>query len=131
MQELHPQPPFLNDLVTAATGAVAALHVSPEGLVIGVSPGIHRDDADRWAALMAALGSVSAKSVGIAGELTSGEHSWGHSVIEDRLGQTLVLVGASDHSMLAVVSSKGADLGAIVGRMIELADRGLPEPVAA
>ncbi|MFF1906395.1 roadblock/LC7 domain-containing protein [Kitasatospora sp. NPDC058218] len=126
----HPQPPFLSDLVTGTSGAVAAIQVSPEGLVTGTSPGISRDDADKWAALMAALGAVSARSVDVAGELTSGGFPWGHSVIEDRFGQTLTLVGAPDQSMLAVVGEKGADLGEIVGRMIELADQGLPAPVA-
>ncbi|MFD6468768.1 roadblock/LC7 domain-containing protein [Streptomyces goshikiensis] len=127
----HPQPPFLRDLVTGTTGAVAAIHVSPEGLVSGTSPGIARDEADKWAALMAALGSVSGRSLDIAGDLTSGGYPWGHSVVEDRHGQTLILVGAPDHSMLAVVGAKDADLGEIVGRMIEIADQGLPAPVAA
>ncbi|ROR44733.1 hypothetical protein EDD39_2940 [Kitasatospora cineracea] len=80
---------------------------------------------------MSALGSVSARSISIAGELASSTHPWGHSVIEDRHGQTLTLVGVPDQSMLAVVGSKGADLGEIAGQMIELADQGLPAPVAA
>ncbi|MER6396070.1 hypothetical protein ABT263_08395 [Kitasatospora sp. NPDC001603] len=117
--------------MTATTGAVAAIHVSPEGLVMETSPGIARDDADGWAAAMAALGTVSAASVGIVGDLTAGGYPWGHSIIEDRVGQTLVLVGAPDQSMIAVVGAKGADLGEIVGRMIELADRGLLLPVTA
>ncbi|WP_043469282.1 hypothetical protein [Kitasatospora sp. MBT66] len=126
----HPQPSFLSDLVTETAGAVAAIHVSPEGFVAGTSPGIARDEADKWAALMAALGSVSGRSLDIAGDLTSGGYPWGHSVIEDRHGQTLILVGAPDQSMLAVVGAKDADLGEIVARMIEIADQGLPTPVS-
>ncbi|GAA2255151.1 hypothetical protein GCM10010430_43690 [Kitasatospora cystarginea] len=121
----HPHLPVLRDLVTDIPGAVAAIHVSPEGLVAGTSPGIARDEADKWAAVMAALGAVSARSVGIVGAHTSGECPWGHSVIEDQYGQTLTLVGAPDQSMLAVVGAKDADLGKIVGRMIELADQAL------
>ncbi|MER7702362.1 hypothetical protein ABTX81_05620 [Kitasatospora sp. NPDC097605] len=127
----YPQPPFLGALVAGTAGAVAAIHVSPEGLVVGTSPGIGTDDADRWAAAMSALGAVSINSVGIVGALTSGECPWGHSVIEDRLGQTLTLVGAPDRSMLAVVGAKGADLGQIAAQLIELADQGLAAAVAA
>ncbi|MEV7415369.1 hypothetical protein [Streptomyces sp. NPDC089919] len=126
----HPQPSFLSDLVTEANGAVAAIHVGPEGLVAGTSPGIARDEADKWAALMAALGSVSGRSLDIAGDLASRGNPWSHSVIEDRFGQTLILVGAPDQSMLAVIGAKDADLGDIVGRMIELADQGLPTPAS-
>ncbi|MFF2657683.1 roadblock/LC7 domain-containing protein [Kitasatospora sp. NPDC058032] len=121
----HLQPISLDALVTGATGAVAAIHVSPEGLVLRTSPGIDRDDADRWAAAMSALGAVSINSIGIVGVLTSGACPWSHSVIEDRFGQTLTLVGAPDRSMLAVVGAKGADLGQIAAQLIELADQGL------
>ncbi|MGK4581743.1 hypothetical protein [Kitasatospora sp. HPMI-4] len=127
----HPHPPFLSDLVAGIPGAVAAIHVSPEGLVTGTSTGVDRDRADKWAAAMAAMAAVSNESVGIAGALTSGEHPWGHSIIEDRHGQNLVLVGSPDHSMLAVVGAKGMDLGQALALMIALADRGLPVAVAA
>ncbi|WP_329486663.1 roadblock/LC7 domain-containing protein [Kitasatospora sp. NBC_01246] len=127
----HPHLPVLGDLVAGTAGAVAAIHVSSEGLVLGTSPGIGRDEADTWAALMSGLGAMSSRSVGVVGHLTSGEHPWGHSVIEDRAGRTMTLVGAADHSMLAVVGAEGADLGEIAARLIVLADRGLAAAVAA
>ncbi|MGW3185012.1 roadblock/LC7 domain-containing protein [Kitasatospora sp. NPDC001119] len=129
MSSPHCQP--LTDLVTGTTGIRAAIHVSPEGLILAASPGLTSETADRWAAAMAALSAVSTEGVGIVGDLTSREVPWGYSVIEDRYGQTLVLVGSPDKSMLAVAAAKGADLGMIVGRLIELADQGHVVAVAA
>ncbi|MFG2845376.1 roadblock/LC7 domain-containing protein [Kitasatospora sp. NPDC048296] len=128
----HPQPSFLSELVTAMAGAVAAIHVSPEGLVVGTSPGIGRDDADKWAAVMSALSAVSTNSADIIGRVASdGGGGWGHSIIEDRCGQNLTLVGAPDKSMLAVICTKDTDLGELLARMIGLAEQGALALVAA
>ncbi|KJS59694.1 MULTISPECIES: roadblock/LC7 domain-containing protein [Streptomycetaceae] len=126
-----PHPQFLKELVTDTTGAVAAIHVSSEGLVVGTSPGLDRDDADKWAAVMAALSAVSTNGVDIVGSVTSIRYPWGHSIIEDRLGRNLTLVGAPDKSMLAVVGTEATDLGELLDRMIRLAEQGLLALVAA
>ncbi|MFJ8477028.1 hypothetical protein [Kitasatospora sp. NPDC094011] len=131
MQSRHPQPPFLRDLVVSTTGAVVAVHVSPEGIIRATTPGLDADTADRWAAAMAALRAVSTEGVGIVGSLMSREKPWSYSVIVDRCGQTLVMVGSPDRSMLAVAGAEGADLDMIVGRLIELADQGHGAGVAA
>ncbi|MEU1286110.1 roadblock/LC7 domain-containing protein [Kitasatospora sp. NPDC005856] len=46
-----------NDLTDTA-GVLAAIHVSPEGLLLGVSPGVDRNEADHWAAAMATLNAL-------------------------------------------------------------------------
>ncbi|MGW3071679.1 roadblock/LC7 domain-containing protein [Kitasatospora sp. NPDC001132] len=125
----HPQ--FLKDLVTGIAGTIAAIHVSPEGLVLGSSPGVDEDEADRWAAVMAALLAVSNRSAEIIGSRTAHPGPWGHSVIEDRSGRTLILVGANDHSMLAVVCEKNAQLGDVAARLVELADSAVAVGAAA
>ncbi|MFE6052541.1 roadblock/LC7 domain-containing protein [Kitasatospora sp. NPDC056446] len=116
----HPQ--FLKDLVTGTAGTISAIHVSPEGLLLGSSPGVDKDEADHWAAVMAALQAVSNRGTEIIGRCTAGSGLWGHSVIEDRSGRTLILVGANDDSMLAVVCGRNAQLGDIAARLVELAD---------
>ncbi|MFJ6776925.1 roadblock/LC7 domain-containing protein [Kitasatospora sp. NPDC091257] len=82
----HPQ--FLKDLVTGTASALAAIHVSPEGLVLGCSPGVGEDEADHWSAVMAALHAVSNRSTEIIGRSTAERGLWGHSVVEDRAGRT-------------------------------------------
>ncbi|MFE4514602.1 roadblock/LC7 domain-containing protein [Kitasatospora sp. NPDC056783] len=116
----HPQ--FLKDLVTGTAGTIAVIHVSPEGLVLGSSPGVDEDEADHWAAVMAALLAVSSRGTEIIGSHTAEPGPWGHSVIEDRSGRTLILVGANDDSMLAVVCGRNAHLGDVAALLVELAD---------
>ncbi|MFJ6382750.1 roadblock/LC7 domain-containing protein [Kitasatospora sp. NPDC092039] len=125
----HPQ--FLKDLVTGTAGTIAAIHVSPEGLVLGSSPGVREDEADHWAAVMAALHAVSSRGAEIIGRRTAEHASWGHSVIEDRSGCTLILVGANDGTMLAVVCGKNAQLGDVAARLVELADSTVARGAAA
>ncbi|MFJ7279845.1 roadblock/LC7 domain-containing protein [Kitasatospora sp. NPDC098663] len=125
----HPQ--FLKDLITGTAGALAAIHVSPEGLVLGSSPGVDEDDADHWSAVMAALHAVSNRSTEIIGRSTAERGLWGHSVIEDRAGRTLILVGVNDGSMLAAVCGKSAQLGDIAARLVELADNTVTVGAAA
>ncbi|MFD8750070.1 roadblock/LC7 domain-containing protein [Kitasatospora sp. NPDC059577] len=111
----------VNELVSAAD-VLAAIHVSPEGLVLGASPGVDRDEADHWAAVMAALNAVSNHGTEIIGRRNAESSPWGHSVIEDRSGRTLLLVGATDGSMLAVVCARTDHLGEIAFRLVQLAD---------
>ncbi|MFF1784980.1 roadblock/LC7 domain-containing protein [Kitasatospora sp. NPDC058243] len=127
------RPQFLNDLVTGTAGVVAAIHVSPEGLVLGTSPGIGTSEADHWAAVMATLNAASRHSSDIIGRRTGDSSPWGHAVIEDRFGRTLILVGASDGSMLSVVcaTTDNSHLGEIAFRLVQLADDGLTVTVAA
>ncbi|MFF2546637.1 roadblock/LC7 domain-containing protein [Kitasatospora sp. NPDC058063] len=125
----HPQ--FLKDLVTGNAGVLAAIHVSSEGLVLGTSPGVDRDEADHWAAVMAALQAVSSRGAEIIGRCAAEAGPWGHSVVEVRSGSTLILVGAGGNSMLAVVCGKTAKLGDIGARLIEVADSPLSMAVAA
>ncbi|WP_224274234.1 roadblock/LC7 domain-containing protein [Streptomyces sp. LS1784] len=111
----------VNDLVGTA-GVLAAIHVSPEGLVLGASPGVDRDEADHWAAVMAALNAVSNRGTEIISRHNAESSPWGHSLIEDRSGRTLIRVGAADGSMLAVVCAKTDHLGEIAFRLVQLAD---------
>ncbi|MET8540240.1 roadblock/LC7 domain-containing protein [Kitasatospora sp. NPDC004799] len=125
----HPQ--FLEDLVTGNADVLAAIHVSSEGLVLGTSPGVGRDEADHWAAVMAALQAVSNRGAEIIGHRAAEAGPWGHSAVEVRSGCTLILVGACGNSMLAVVCGKAAQLGGIGAQLIELADSTLMTAAAA
>ncbi|MFD7581825.1 roadblock/LC7 domain-containing protein [Kitasatospora sp. NPDC059817] len=111
----------VNDLAGTA-GVLAAIHVSPEGLVLGASPGVERDEADHWAAVMAALNPVSNHDTEIIGRHNAEPSPWGHSMIEDRSGRTLLLVGAADGSMLAAVCARTDQLGEVAFRLVQLAD---------
>lgn len=98
-------------------GARHALLVSADGLKRGMTEGLHPDLADRTAAAMSALQSISRSTAGFVGP--DGEPHWRQTVVEFDHGW-LFLVAAGSGAYLAVSASTDVDMEGITFRMHQL-----------
>jgi predicted regulator of Ras-like GTPase activity (Roadblock/LC7/MglB family) len=98
-------------------GARHALLVSADGLKRGMTEGLHPDLADRTAAAMSALQSISRSTADFAGP--EEEPHWRQTVVEFDHGW-LFLVAAGSGAYLAVSASADVDMEGITFRMHQL-----------
>ena len=104
---------LIANFVTGTAGVERAVAVSTDGLVVAMSEGIGRDDADRLAAVVTGLQSLAegaARVMGVGGV---------DQIVVEMHGAYLLVAAIGDGSTLGVVASKDCDLG-LVGYEITL-----------
>jgi predicted regulator of Ras-like GTPase activity (Roadblock/LC7/MglB family) len=122
---------LLDDLVRRLAGAEDAIVLSGDGLLLGRSAALDREDAEHLAAMASAFRSLS-RSVGTQ----FGKGAVQQTVVELEYGY-LVVTEAGDGACLALIASAGADLGMVayemnvivqqVGSTLSASPRVLPE----
>ena len=107
----------LEDLAAKANHIRQAVVLSPDGLALGSSPGLSKEDADHLAALAAGVHSLARG----AGRRFQGGQV-GQTIIE--MDGALLFIGAADEGMcLAVLAGTEADAGLIACEMAMLIKR--------
>lgn len=102
---------LLDDLVRRLAGAERAIVLSGDGLLLGRSSALSREDAEHLAAMAAAFGSLS-RGVGTQ----FGKGAVLQTVVELESG-FLVVTEAGSGACLALLASVNADLGMVAYEM--------------
>ncbi|MFG2606576.1 roadblock/LC7 domain-containing protein [Streptomyces sp. NPDC048514] len=100
-------------------GARHAILLSADGLLRAHSAGIPRDEADRQAAALAGLQSISRASAGFGGRQ---DGVWRQTLIEFA-DSYVFLVAAGPGAYLAVSAGESVDMESVSYRMQKLVDR--------
>ncbi len=110
---------WMLDDVLLVPEARHAILLSADGLLRAHSRGISRDEADRQAAALSGLQSISRSTSGFAGREGT---RWRQTLIEFADGYVF-LVAAGPGAYLAVSASEAVDMEAVSYRMQKLVDR--------
>ena len=108
---------LLDDLVTRVTQIDQAVILSRDGLAIGASGGLSREDADYLAAVAAGFQSLARGA---------GQHFGGGAVRQTVVEMDtafLFVMAAGEGSCLAVLAEQGADVGMVAYEMALLVTR--------
>jgi predicted regulator of Ras-like GTPase activity (Roadblock/LC7/MglB family) len=108
---------LVSNFVAAVPGATEAAVVSCDGLLIAVSDGLERVDADRLSAVAAGLQSIAR---GASGPLRGGTV---HEVIVEFEHVMLFVMSISESSVLVVDAARPCDVGLIGYEMAVLVER--------
>lgn len=108
---------LLGKFASETAGVREAIAVSADGLLMGLSAGQPRDDADRLAAIVSGMTSLAA---GAARAYRLGALN---KVIVDMADGYLLVAAISSGSVLGVVSSRSANLGNVAYEMTLFANR--------
>jgi predicted regulator of Ras-like GTPase activity (Roadblock/LC7/MglB family) len=108
---------LLDNLVAAAAGVRIAVILSPDGLLLGRSPGVSESEGDRLAALAAGAASL-ARGVG----MWSGYGDVSQTIVEMEAA-LLFITPAGRGTSLALLAEAGADAGQIAYEMTVLVKR--------
>jgi predicted regulator of Ras-like GTPase activity (Roadblock/LC7/MglB family) len=109
---------ILND-VLAVPHVLHALVLSADGLLQARSAGISKDEADRQAAALSGLQSISSRTAAFC---DSPRSPWRQSLVEFEDGYVLI-VAAGSGAFLAVSSTEKVDLEALTYQTHKLVDR--------
>jgi predicted regulator of Ras-like GTPase activity (Roadblock/LC7/MglB family) len=102
---------LLDDLLSRLPGADRAIVLSADGLLIGRSNNMHRDDADQLAAVASGFQSLSR---------STGRHFGGGAVrqtVVEMDNAFLVVTAASTAAYLALLTTTEADMGMVAYEM--------------
>ncbi|MEU4172841.1 roadblock/LC7 domain-containing protein [Streptomyces sp. NPDC026665] len=110
---------WMLDDVLAVPGTRHAILLSSDGMLRARSRDISRDDADRLAAALSGLQSISRSTEEFCG---SGETPWRQTLVEFA-GGFVFLIAAGPGAYLAVSTSDMVDMEAVTFRMHKLVDR--------
>ncbi|MEU8568231.1 roadblock/LC7 domain-containing protein [Streptomyces pathocidini] len=108
---------LLDELVSRITEVRHAVVLSGDGFAVGVSSGLTRDDAERFAAIASGFHSLAKGA---------GRHFRAGGVIQTMVELEdgfLFVVAAGDGSCLAVFTDANADVGLVAYEMARLVDR--------
>lgn len=108
---------LLDDLVTRVSQIDKAVILSRDGLAIGASTGVSREDAEYLAAVAAGFQSLAK---GFGQHLDCGSH---RQTIVELESAFLFVTAAGEGSCLAVLADAGADAGLIAYEMAILVKR--------
>ena len=108
---------LLANLAERVPGVREATVVSSDGLLIAMSAGVDRADADRLAAVAAALLSIAR---GAGEPMRAGAV---HEIIIEMEHALLLVMGISDGSALAVVTERPCDIGLVAYEMATVVER--------
>ena len=108
---------LLDDLVTRIPGVKKALVLTRDGLTVGTSGSLRREDAERLAAIAAAFHSLARGAI-----RQLGAHEARQVIVEMDAG-FFFTTAAGEGSCLAVVTSAHADVGLVVYEMAMLIKR--------
>ncbi|MFJ2478363.1 roadblock/LC7 domain-containing protein [Streptomyces sp. NPDC087659] len=109
---------MLDDALTVP-GTRHAILLSSDGMLRARSQGISRDEADRQAAALAGLQSISRSTTEFCG---ASETPWRQTLVEFA-GGFVFLIAAGPGAYLAVSTSENVDMEAVTFRMHKLVDR--------
>lgn len=110
---------WMLDDVLKVPEARHAILLSADGMLRAHSAGVHRDDAERLAAGLSALQSISRSTAEFCG---TAESPWRQTLIEFGHG-FVFLVAAGEGAYLAVSTGDEVDMEAVTYRMHKLVDR--------
>jgi predicted regulator of Ras-like GTPase activity (Roadblock/LC7/MglB family) len=102
---------MLEDMARRAPGVEQAVMLSADGLLLAMSPGLGRDDGDRFAAVAAGLLGIA---VGASGPLSGGPVE---EVVVQMRDKLLVVMRINAEGVLATLGSAGCDVAAIAYEM--------------
>jgi uncharacterized protein len=102
---------MLEDMARRAPGVEQAVMLSADGLLLAMSPGLGRDDGDRFAAVAAGLLGIA---VGASGPLGGGPVE---EVVVQMRDKLLVVMRINAEGVLATLGSAGCDVAAIAYEM--------------
>ncbi|MEU4995947.1 roadblock/LC7 domain-containing protein [Streptomyces sp. NPDC021622] len=108
---------LLDDLVTRVPEVRYAVMLSGDGLCVGASTGLGRDESERFAAIAAGFHSLAKGT---------GRHFDAGGVVQTMVeleGGFLFVVAAGDGSCLAVFTDGHADIGLVAYEMAVLVER--------
>lgn len=108
---------LLDDLVTRVAGVDKALILSRDGLAVGASAGLSREDAEHLAAVAAGFQSLAR---GVGHQFGGGQ---ARQTIVEMESAFLFVTAAGEGSCLAVLAAAGADAGLIAYEMAVLVKR--------
>ncbi len=108
---------LLDDLVTRVVHVRKAVILSRDGLAIGASAGLSREDADHLSAASAGLQSLAR---GVGRHFGSG---LARQIIIEMESEFLFVTAAGEGSCLAVLATAGADVGLVAYEMAILVKR--------
>lgn len=108
---------LLDDLVSRIPGVKKALVLTRDGLTVGTSRSIRREDAERLAAIAAAFHSLARGAI-----RQLGAHEARQVIVEMDAG-FFFTTAAGEGSCLAVVTSAHADVGLVAYEMAMLIKR--------
>jgi uncharacterized protein len=102
---------MLEDMARRAPGVEQAVMLSADGLLLAMSPGLGRDDGDRFAAVAAGLLGIA---VGASGPVSGGPVE---EVVVQMRDKLLVVMRINAEGVLATLGSAGCDVAAIAYEM--------------
>lgn len=108
---------LLANLVERVPGVRESVVVSSDGLLIAMSPGVDRADADRLAAVAAGLLSIAR---GAGEPMRAGAVQ---EIIIEMERALLLVMGISDGSALAVIAERPCDVGLVAYEMATFVER--------
>jgi predicted regulator of Ras-like GTPase activity (Roadblock/LC7/MglB family) len=108
---------LLDDLAQRVSHIEQVLMLSRDGLAVGSSSGLGREDAERLSAIAAGFQSLGR---GAAEYLTADRV---RQIIVEMSGKFLFITASGEHGCLAVVTAEGADLGMVAYEMAMVANR--------
>lgn len=108
---------LVSNFVASVPGVEQAAVVSSDGLLVAMSDGLDRTEADRLAAVAAGLQSIAR---GAAGPLEGGPV---HEVIVEYEHAILFVMSISEASVLAVIARRPCDVGLVGYEMAVLVQR--------
>ncbi|MCM2579908.1 roadblock/LC7 domain-containing protein [Streptomyces meridianus] len=110
---------WMLDEVLKVPEARHAILLSADGMLRGHSQGIGRDEAERQAAALSGLQSISRSTA----EFAAGESSPWQQTLVEFAGGYVFLVAAGAGAYLAVSATQDVDMEAVTYRMQKLVDR--------
>ena len=111
---------MLADMVTRAPGVEQVVMLSADGLLLAMSPGLSRDDGDRFAAVAAGLLGIA---VGASGPLHGGPVE---EVVVQMRDKLLLVMRINSEGVLAALGTAGCDVAAIAYEMALFARTSAP-----
>jgi len=108
---------LLDDLVTRVAEISKAVILTRDGLVIGASKGLTREDAERLSAMAAGMQSLAR---------SAGRHFGGGRVLQtivEMENSFLFVTAAGEGSCLAALTTASADVGLVAFEMVVLVKR--------
>lgn len=111
---------MLNDMATRVPGVEQVVLLSSDGLLLAMSPGLGRDDGDRFAAVAAGLLGIA---VGASEPLAGGPVE---EVVVQMRDKMLLVMRVNAEGVLAALGTAGCDVGNVAYEMARFAQVSAP-----
>lgn len=111
---------LLNDMATRVPGVEQVVLLSSDGLLLAMSPGLGRDDGDRFAAVAAGLLGIA---MGASEPLAGGPVE---EVVVQMRDKMLLVMRVNAEGVLAALGTAGCDVGNVAYEMARFAQVSAP-----